>query len=98
MNQPKGLCTYAELALAVANCTQVLSEAELEIAHIVIMKSQAVVFINHCEKVKKLNGKPCGETYLKGVQHFVYQKDICGVLVRWIEPNFSTRVTTNNLH
>ncbi len=92
------LCNYAQLALSVAGCTQVLSEAGHEILQISINKNAAFVSIAYTPKTKKLCGRACGSTYHKGSLHFVYQKDICGVLVRWLEPCFDAQTIAKQVH
>ena len=98
MEQQKKLCEYAERALAVASCAQMLCEAGFKILHIKIGDTDAVVSISYCPKVKTMNGTACGSTYIKGDEYFVYQKDICGAVVRWIEPNFDMLSIARRLH
>lgn len=92
------LCSYAELALSVAGCAQMLEEAGHEILQVSINRSNAFVSIAYTPKTQKLNGRACGSTYYKGSLYFIYQKDICGVLVRWLEPHFDAQATAKRVH
>ncbi|HTF98646.1 MAG TPA: hypothetical protein VL995_21065 [Cellvibrio sp.] len=77
-------CILAQRALAVANCTQVLTEAGHQILSVSITEKDAVVSIGYSMKTKKLRGVVCGATYHKGALHVVYQRDVrrIGEMVR----------------
>lgn len=94
----QNLCNYAQLALSVANCAQVLEEAGHEILQVSINKSNAFVSIAYTAKTKKLCGRACGSTYHKGSLYFIYQKDVSGVLVRWLEPFFDAQAAAKRVH
>lgn len=92
------LCPLAMRALAVASCAQLLSEGGHKILAVNIKENEAIVSINYTTKTKALNGKPAGCTYFKGALYIVFQKDIDGVLVRWLEPYFDAQKTAKKVH
>lgn len=98
MAQAKPLCPLAQRAIAVATCVQILTEGGYKIFAISISEKDAVVSIEYLYKNKLLRGQACGVTYHKGAQYFIYQKDIEGVLVRWLEPYFDAQATAKKVH
>lgn len=98
MAQTKTLCPLAERALAVAGCAQLLAEGGHSIFAIRINETDAVITIAYSPKNKRLRGHACGSKYHKGSLYFVYQKDIGGVLVKWLEPHFDAQQFAKRLH
>ena len=98
MAQLKALCPLAKRAISVATCVQILTEGGYKIFAISISEKDAVVSIEYLYKNKLLRGHACGVTYHKGAQYFIYQKDIEGVLVRWLEPYFDAQATAKKVH
>lgn len=98
MAQAKPLCLLAQRAIAVASCVQILTEGGYSIFAISISDKDAVVSIAYSHKNKQLRGQACGVTYHKGAQYFIYQKDIEGVLVKWLEPYFDPQATAKKAH
>lgn len=81
------LCHLAQLALEVAGCVQMLTEAGHQILCVAMTNHKVMVSIGYSQETLKLNGRACGTVTLGGAQFFVYQKMIGNVLVRWMEPN-----------
>ena len=98
MAHTKALCTLAERALAVAGCVQLLADGGHSIFAISIKETDAVITIAYSPKTKLLRGHACGSTYYKGALYFIYQKDIQGVLVKWLEPFFDAQQTAKKVH
>jgi len=87
MSQEIPLCRLAQLALEVAGCVQMLTDAGHEIICVGMSNNSAMVSIAYCPETLKLNGRACGTVKLSGAQFFVYQKMMGNVLVRWMEPS-----------
>lgn len=98
MNQEKPFCDTASLALSVATCAQTLFEGGHQIIEASMTGNHAVIYIAYTPKVKKLCGVGCGSTYYKGAYHFVFQKNIEGVLVRWLQPYFDAQQAAKKVH
>jgi hypothetical protein len=97
MSQQKEFCKEAKLALSVATCAQVLHEGGHSILNISIKANDAVIAIAHAPQTKKLNGKACGSTFIHGLEFGVYQAEVSGVLVRWLEPS-NTQSSAKAVH
>jgi len=98
MNQDKPFCPLAQRAIAVASCVQILTEGGHNIFGISISERDAIVSIDYSPRNKKLRGHACGSTYYKGALYFIYQKDIEGVLVKWLEPHFDAQQAAKKVH
>jgi len=98
MAQTKTLCPLAERALAVAGCAQLLAEGGHSIFAISIKENDAVISIASSPRNKRLCGKACGSKYHKGSLYFIYQKDIGGVLVKWLEPHYDAQQFAKRVH
>lgn len=98
MTQQPSFFPLAQRALDTASTIQMLHEGGYKILDMRITKNDASIQIEFSPKTKKLRGTSCGSTYIHNATYAVYQADVNGVLVRWLEPYFDAKASAKKVH
>lgn len=97
MEQQVQFCPLAQHMLNAATTVQVLTEGGYRLLGVRIHDKDSVIQIAYSPKNKLLNGKSAGKTYWNNAIYYVYQVDINGALVRWLEP-FHNAIASAKVH
>ncbi len=85
--EQKDPCQFTTRAVAVATCAQHLTARGHTIVGIILNAHTSIIFIEHSPQNKRLKPVGCGSRWYKGALVAMYQADVKGVLVKWMEPS-----------